>query len=651
MKPLIALILAASILAQAASVPTANYDNTRAGVNSAESVLTPANVSGLVKQGTYTLDGPVLSQPLYVQGLAIGSSTFNVLIVATMNNTVYALDADRPGNPPLWSANFGATWNVGSVAFFGIFYSAAGVGILSTPVSDGTYVYVVTVNNTPTYTLRKIALATGVQSASVAISGSVTGSGAGTVGGITDDTTGSNLNFHAAWQLQRGALTLANGNVYFTFGAAGDEGSVWHGWIFGYSTASLSQVGVFCSTPNANGAGMWEAGGAAADASGNLYVSSGNGAWDGTSAFAQTVFKLSPSLALLDWFTPSNHTSTQTVPPDADLSSGRVMLIPGTSLLTLGSKDCRVWVIDTGSMGHLQGTGTAPQVFSATSCTPGFGTGTYGGLFFGSTGYFPITGGSTYGFTFSSSTYNTTAAAVSSASYFQMAISGSSNGGANPILWAVTPDSGSPIQTARQATLRALNPATLAEYWNSGPGNIGTFAKYASPLIANGKVYVPSWDGKVQAFGLPFVAQFSGTFTCISGCPVGTPGPQGPAGIAGTAGATGPAGATGATGAAGSNGTDGATGAAGATGPAGPTGAQGPPGSGSGSGTAGFSMSWVSQTAVTVNHMLGTTLVLIQVFDGGGNLVEPQSLTITDANNVALGFGVAFTGSVVVVAE
>lgn len=644
MRSLIAVLLSLSVCAQAGSVPTANYDNTRDGANSAEAILTPANVSGLVKQGTYTLDGPVLSQPLYIQGLAIRSSTFNVLIVATMNNTVYALDADRPGNAPLWSTNFGATWNVGSGAFFNVFYTATGVGILSTPVADGTYVYLVTRNSSATPTLRKIALATGIQALSQDVFGSVTGSGAGTVGGVTDDTTGANLNFHASWQLQRGALTLSNGNVYFTFGAAGDEGSVWHGWVFGYSTSSLSRVGVFCSTPNANGAGMWEAGGAAADAYGNLYVSSGNGLWDGTSAFAQTVFKLSPTLSLLDWFTPSNHASTQTVPPDADLSSGRVMLIPGTSLLTLGSKDCRVWVIDTTSMGHLQGTGTAPQVFNATSCTPSSGTGTYGGMFFGSTGYFPITSGDTYGFSFSGSNYTTTPASVSSSTYFQMALAGSSNGGSNPILWAVTPDAGSPIQTSRQATLHALSPATLTEYWNSGSGNIGTYAKYVSPLIANGKVYVATWDGKVQVFGLPFMAQFTGTLTCISGCPVGTPGPQGPIGTVGLTGATGPAGNNGAPGA---NGATGATGPAGANGATGP---QGPPGTGSG-GAAGFSMSWSAQTSVVVNHMLGTTLVLVQVVDSSGNFVEPESVTVTDSNNVTLGFGIAFTGSVVVIVE
>ncbi len=591
MRRALALLLVATLSSQAASVLTANYDNTRGGSNAAEATLTPTNVQSLIKQGTYTLDGAVLSQPLYIANLTIGTATYNALIVCTMKNTVYALDADRPGSAPLWSTNFGATWNVGSGAFFNIFYSLTGVGILSTPVSDGTSLYVVTANNTPAYTLRKLALATGAQSASVNITGSVAGSGAGTVGGVTDDTTGSNLNFHPAWQLQRGALTFANGNVYIAFGAAGTEDTVWHGWIFGYSTSALAQVGVFCSTPNANGAGMWEAGGAAADASGNLYVSSGNGSWDGATAFAQTVFKLSPTLALLDWFTPANHTSTQTIPPDADLSSGRVMLVPGTSFLTLGSKDGRVWLIDTMNMGHLQGTGTAPQVITTTSFAAGGETGTFGGLFFGQAGYFPIRGGAMYGYSFGGSTFATTPLATSTTAYNQMTLAGSSNGGANAIMWALTADS-DPEQTPRAATVRALNPLTLVEYWNSGAGNIGTYSKFVSPLVANGKVYVPTWDGTVQAFGLiaqgTFTGQLTGAFICTSGCPAGPQGIPGTVGQAGPVGATGPAGMSitgpiGPTGPAGMS----ITGPAGGTGPVGPQGPQGPAGTGSG-GSANF---------------------------------------------------------------
>lgn len=62
-----------------------------------------------------------------------------------------------------------------------------------------------------------------------------------------------------------------------------------------------------------------------------------------------------------------------------------------------------------------------------------------------------------------------------------------------------------------------------------------------------------------------------------------------------------------------------------------------------------YMTSWTSQTSVTVNHALGTTAVIVQVYDGSGNLVIPQNVQIVDANNVALTFGASFSGSVTVV--
>lgn len=61
-----------------------------------------------------------------------------------------------------------------------------------------------------------------------------------------------------------------------------------------------------------------------------------------------------------------------------------------------------------------------------------------------------------------------------------------------------------------------------------------------------------------------------------------------------------------------------------------------------------YTTSWTSQTSVTVTHNLGTTAVIVQVYDGSGVLVAPESITATSTNVVTLTFGAAFTGSVVV---
>ena len=484
------------------TVPTAQYDNTRNGVNSQETILTPSNVSTVVTQNTWTLDGPIYSQVLYVPGVTISAVVYNVLIVATMNNTVYALNADAPASPVLWSTNFGTAWS--SYPDAGNFYHQS-IGILSTPVIDvsGGYIYAVTVNNTPTYTLRKISLTTGVQSTSINITASVTGSGTGSSGGT--------LAFSAANENQRVPLTLAGGNVYVAFSASNEGGgSLSHGWIISYDTATLTQQAVFCTTPNGIFGGIWESsGGMAADGSGNIYAVTGNGTYDGaaSSDYGQTVIKLNSSLVVQDWFTPSNNSTTTS--EDADLSSGRAMLIPGTTLLTIGSKDGRIWVIDTTSMGHLQGSGTAPQVFAVPdSFTPSSSSGIYGGMFFNSTGYFPVNGFDMHAYAFSGSTYTTTPAASTGSAYSQVMTTGSSNAGVNPIAWAVTVSS-SPFSTAQTATLHAMNPLTLVDYasWTS----FGHYAKFVCPTVANGRVYVPTNDGTVVAFGLPVPTSLSGS--------------------------------------------------------------------------------------------------------------------------------------------
>jgi hypothetical protein len=67
-----------------------------------------------------------------------------------------------------------------------------------------------------------------------------------------------------------------------------------------------------------------------------------------------------------------------------------------------------------------------------------------------------------------------------------------------------------------------------------------------------------------------------------------------------------------------------------------------------GSGMSKYTTSWSAQTGVTVTHGLGTTAVIVQVFDGSGAQVQPESVTVTSSNVVTLAFGAAFTGSVVV---
>src|SRR5271165_2895230 len=75
-----------------------------------ETVLTPSNVNGkqfgmLFKR---VVDDQVYSQPLVVTNVKIGGGSHGVVYVTTVNNSVYAFDAnDGSVTRPLWHVNFG----------------------------------------------------------------------------------------------------------------------------------------------------------------------------------------------------------------------------------------------------------------------------------------------------------------------------------------------------------------------------------------------------------------------------------------------------------------------------------------------------------------------------------------------------------------
>lgn len=486
MKTRLLILCGCAAIALAISITTDHVDNGRLAWNASETILAPATLGQFHLAGSLGIDAPAYAQPLVFPYVLSGVSR-NVVIAASMNCTVYAFDADTYAQ--LWS-NTLCTARA-SYPDDGFFYHKS-IGCLATPVADPAhgFLYAACVNSTPNVVLYQIAIATGVVNQSATLSG--------TYGGLA---------FSPGQSLPRMGLTLANGNVYIGFSGYDDE-PPWNGWIFGYSTNGLAQIGLFSTTPTGNGGGVWQAsGGLAVDSSGNLYSATGNGTYDGTANFANSIIKLSPSLTLLDWFTPSNFASLSS--NDLDMASGRVMLIPATNLIALGEKDFNVYIVDRTCMGHLQGGGsgcTAAVVFATNaSGVTSHSSGIYGGAFANGIGYWPNTGGSIYAFTFADGAFTQTPLAISTPTYAfpgaQMSVS--SNGASNSILWAATFAS-SPFSSPGAGTLRALNASTLAEYWNSGSGNdaLGNMTKFTGPVVANGKVFVSTYDNQVQVYGL-----------------------------------------------------------------------------------------------------------------------------------------------------
>ncbi len=139
LEPLLLLLLL--LCAHGAAMAQVNvymrsYDLARTGQNLQETILTPANVNSNTFGRLFTIptDGEVYAQPLYVSNLAIAGGTHNVVFVASMRNTVYAIDADN-GNV-YWTQNYGTPITPQYIQNDQNISWSTGLGILSTPVID-----------------------------------------------------------------------------------------------------------------------------------------------------------------------------------------------------------------------------------------------------------------------------------------------------------------------------------------------------------------------------------------------------------------------------------------------------------------------------------------------------------------------------------
>ena len=331
------LLLLASVtpgLSQSfAGVLTQHNDNARTGQNLNETLLTTANVtsSSFGKLFSYSVDGQIYAQPLYVPNVNIpGQGVHNVVYVATQNDSLYAFDADGLSSTPLWQDSFidpasGVTpvacepngTRLIACAVYPIY------GITGTPVIDpntNTLFLVARTKEKAKYVQRLHALdiTTGAEkfSGPVNITAAVPGIGVGNKEGI--------VTFSPLYDIQRAGLLLLNGIIYI--GWAGAE----HGWVMAYNENSLAQVGAISSTPNSSRGGVWQSGGGlAADASGNIYVATGDGLFDANTGgpdYGDSVLKLSPTLSVLDYFAPMDQACRSA--NDVDLGSGGPILLP-----------------------------------------------------------------------------------------------------------------------------------------------------------------------------------------------------------------------------------------------------------------------------------------------------------------------------------
>jgi hypothetical protein len=550
---LTSVLLILCIASGAQSVLTQHNDNKRTGWEQGETTLTQANVSGgtFGKLYQYNVDDQVYSQPLIVNGVSIAGGTHNLLIIATVNNTVYAFDADDPTKvaTPYWQNNLTFSPGTyrppqnsdmansstdGACGGQGNYFDYTGkFGIVGTPVIDGInqviYVVARSVSNVGGQAgdyrqyLHKLSLLTGLDMvAPMLISATVSGTGDG----------GSTVSFDPRKNNQRPALLLYNNIVYIAW-ASHCDWTPYHGWVIGYDAGTLAiTTSIYNDTPDGGQGGIWMSGqGPAVDDLGNIYVSTGNGTVGSTGNQndprnrSESIVKLSSTnnLSVLDFFTPYNWSFLNGA--DQDYGVDGVLIIPNSNLSLSGSKEGYLFLTDNNNMGHTATAGVKGlQLLDVNAEYGGFDKHIHG-----SPVYFMDDKGKEYVYAWAEdgllkqfpllrtdplnprfdlpntiSGNNTLPFGMPGA---LMSVTSNGSVAGTGILWASRPLNGDAEHANVPGLLQAIDATDVThELWNSNlkgiRDSVGTFAKFVPPTIANGKLYLATFSRTVKVYGL-----------------------------------------------------------------------------------------------------------------------------------------------------
>jgi hypothetical protein len=543
------------------SVWTQHNNNSRTGSNTSETVLKPGNINvrGFGKLFSYTLDDQTYSQPLYIPGLTmeVDGQVHNVVFVTTVNNTVYAWDADSDeanGGRPLWKVNLTppqparvpSADDMSALGACGYHYHdfAGNMGMVGTPVidTDSNTLYVVShiiTGDKHVQRLHALDITNGKEKLKAReIEAKI-------------KTIYGNVEFNPLLNNQRPALALVKGVIYIGWSSYCDWGP-YHGWLMGYRTSDLSQVTAWSTTATGQEGGIWQSGqGVMADDKGNLYVVTGNGTSKGEN-YSESVVELTPdrgALQVSSFFTPNNWAFLNQ--KDLDFGSAGVIPIPDTTLIAGGGKEGMFYLIDASSRFrqlkllqefqavwpspgtatmHIHGSPVYYEAKSETKSETKAEAKSETSSETKSDKYIYLWGENDFlrAFKFintdGSPHLKSTAVAVSSMRAPQILaptppgetpkggmpggfLSISSNGKEDGIIWALTVYACNANQHVEPGILYAFDAsdflgkndvtAQLKELWNSKEyavrDDVGYFAKFTYPTVANGKVYVAGW--------------------------------------------------------------------------------------------------------------------------------------------------------------
>jgi len=247
----------------------------------------------------------------------------------------------------------------------------------------------------------------------------------------------------------------------------------------------------------------------AIDAAGNVYVQTGNGAFDGKLDWGMSMLKISPMLAgVLSYFTPSTYEHDNN--RDIDLGSAGAILLPQAAgnyqVAVGGGKSGDTYLLNEANLGGLQPSGDPNVLFWAKTNAGLWGTpATYIGA-----------DGNTYLFVPGSGPMTAWKVTTSpgpglvKVGHTPDAFGDGNNGGTIPVISSNGTTAGTAIVWAysrspapTDITLRAYDAANLSDELIEIP-----FTKWEvngtsliTPMVANGRVYAGG-AGVLKAYGL-----------------------------------------------------------------------------------------------------------------------------------------------------
>jgi len=290
------------------------------------------------------LEGNIYAQPLFWH---FRQTNRKLVIVATENNTVYALDG-RDGKVA-WKKNLGAPVPRSALPCGNI----SPLGITGTPAIDGIKdaIYVDAMVDVAGSGAQHLVFGLAVSDGSVLPGFPIN---------IAEALKARGMSFTPRAQNQRGALLIAENKLFIPYGGHFGDCGQYRGWVVGIDLNDPRSVSAWSTS--AFGGGIWGPGGIAYDGR-SLFVATGNTMGAKEWSDGEAIIRLGPDLKRSDnprdYFAPADWKSLD----DADLDLGGVGALPldvtdpdgKTALLLAMGKDGKAYLLDRTNLGGIGG--------------------------------------------------------------------------------------------------------------------------------------------------------------------------------------------------------------------------------------------------------------------------------------------------------